>query len=302
MGYSNLPRFVATEISALLDADNSMALTENALKEGFPLLVNPLVNIEHTGKQLDLSILFTVPGIPNMRSFCTEEYLSPIKYNTSGTCYTGPITYNDLALITCSNTKSLIKAVSVEKCYQEDSSLICPQNILQPIHNIAWLGFPWNPSSQMSFPRHHQRARDCSGLHPLLHLGGRYYLATTSGTIQLNTGPLQIAPLAVYHFPCNTTFHGMATRLGSCQTTMEVDIPLYNPNHIHFVKWTPTADTSVWQLHYNSLNITKPLMLDNATLQQLDDTYNRLDHRLTQQLACLMLLCPLSMTSVHLRP
>lgn len=242
-----------------------MALTENALKEGFPLLVNPLVNIEHTGKQLDLSILFTVPGIPNMRSFCTEEYLSPIKYNTSGTCYTGPITYNDLALITCSNTKSLIKAVSVEKCYQEDSSLLCPQNILQPIHNIAWLGFPWNPSSQMSFPRHHQQARDCSGLHPLLHLGGRYYLATTSGTIQLNTGPLQIAPLAVYHFPCNTTFHGMATGLGSCQTTMEVDIPLYNPNHIHFVKWTPTADISVWQLHYNSLNITKPLMLDNAT-------------------------------------
>lgn len=85
VGYSNLPRFVATEISVRLDADNSMALTENALKEGFPLLVNPLVNIEHTGKQLDLSILFTVPEIPNMRSFCTVEYLSPIKCNISGT-------------------------------------------------------------------------------------------------------------------------------------------------------------------------------------------------------------------------
>ena len=126
VGYSNSPRFVATEISARLDANNSMALTENALKEGFPLLVNPFVNIEHTGKQLDLSILLTIPEIPNMRSFGTVEYLSPIKYNISGTCYTGPITYDDLALITCSNTKSLIKAASLAKCYQEDSSLLCP--------------------------------------------------------------------------------------------------------------------------------------------------------------------------------
>lgn len=78
MGYSNLPRSVATEISALLDADNSMALTENALKEGFPLLVNPLVNTEHTGKQLDLSILFMVPGIPNMRSFAPKNISHPL--------------------------------------------------------------------------------------------------------------------------------------------------------------------------------------------------------------------------------
>ena len=59
---------------------------------------------------------------------------------------------------------------------------------------------------------------------------------------------------------------------------------VYNPDRIRFVKWTPTADSSVWQLHYNSLHITQPLTLDNATRQQLDDTYSRLNHRLSQQL------------------
>lgn len=128
-------------------------------------------------------------------------------------------------------------------------------------------------------------------------------MATTSGTIQLNTGPLQIAPLAVYHFPCNTTFHGMATGLGSCPPTMEVDIPLYNPDHIRFVKWTPTTDTSVWQLHYNSLHITQPLTPLNATLQLLDHTYTRLHHRLLQQLntirACINTINNASASSVN---
>lgn len=280
IGYSHFPRFLATDISPRLDSDRSMTLTEKALKEGFPLLVNPLVNIEHTGRQLELSVLFTVPEISDLNSFCTVELLSPIKYNISGTCYTGPITYDDLALIACSNVKSLIKVDALSKCFQQDNTLLCPQHIFQPVKNIAWLGFPWNSASQMSFPRHHQPAHDCSNLHPLLHLGGRYYLATTTGTLQLNKGPLQISPPAVYHFPCNVTFNG----IGICPDTMDVTVPLFNLDHIRFVPWQPSADNSVWKLHYQSLNITKPFKIDKTTLKQLDDTYKLLDSRFSQQL------------------
>ena len=177
------------------------------------MLINPLVNIEHNGRHLDLSVLFTIPEISNLNSFCTVELLSPIKYNISGICYSGPITYDNLALVTCSNNRSLVKVDSLAQCFQQDNTLLCPTNILQPISNIAWLGFPWHPTSRISFPRHHDVARDCSNLHPLIHLGGRYYLSTTSGTLRLNTGPLQISPLAVYHFPCIATQRSLEWQL-----------------------------------------------------------------------------------------
>lgn len=261
-----------------------MAFTEKALQDGFPLLVNPLVNIEHTGKQLDLSLLFTVPEIPHKNSFCTVEYLTPLKYNISGTCYTGPITYDNLALVTCSNVKSLVQVDSLQKCFQQDRTLLCPHHIFQSVKNVAWLGFPWNPTTKLSFPRHHQPARDCSDLHPLHVLGGRYYLATTADTLQLNTGPINTSPLAVYHFACNTTFNGMATGLGVCPDTMEVNIPLFNPDHIRYIPWKPTDDDSSWKLHYKSLNITQPLELDPETLNQLDNVYQHIDSRLSRQL------------------
>lgn len=60
-GYSNLPHFLVTDISACLATDKSMELTDKALK-GFSLLVNPPVNFEHTGRQLDLSLLSRTQG------------------------------------------------------------------------------------------------------------------------------------------------------------------------------------------------------------------------------------------------
>lgn len=284
VGFSQLPRFITTEISARLDTDQSMSITTKALKEGFPLLINPFVNIEHTGKQLDVSVLFTIPEISSLNSFCTVELLSPIKYNILGTCYSGPISYDNLALITCSNTRSLVKIESLAKCFQQENTLLCPTNILQTIHDIEWLGFPWKPASQVPFHRNHDVARDCTNLNPFIHLGGRYYLATSSGTIHLNTGPLKLSPQAIYHFPCNTTFFGMATGLGSCPQTMNVAIPIFQPHEIKYVPWTPTHDDSAWNQHYRSLNITKPLKLEHNLLKQLDDTYMVLDNQLSQQL------------------
>lgn len=77
----------------------------------------------------------------------------------------------------------------------------------------------------------------------------------------------------------------MATGINTCPDTMDVKVPLFTSEHIRFVPWQPSADNSVWKsLHYQSLNITKPLKTDNATLKQLDDTYQLLDSHLLQQL------------------
>lgn len=48
IGYSQLPRFITTEISARLDTDQSLSLTAKALKEGFPMLINPLKTLNTT--------------------------------------------------------------------------------------------------------------------------------------------------------------------------------------------------------------------------------------------------------------
>ena len=285
ISYSHLPRFITTEISARLDGDPSLKFTTRALAEGFPLLVQPMIDLEHNGKHLDLSVLITVPEIRNTDSFCTVEYLSPIKYNVSGTCYTGPLVSDDLALITCANTKSLLKADSLAKCFQQDNTLLCPENILNLVKDTEWLGLPWTPTSKASFPRRHQQSQDCSDIHPLLHLGGRYYLATTTADITLNTGPLELSPLTIYHFPCNVTFPGMSTGVSNCPKRIDIRVPLLHPEHIQYFPWEPQSnDSTLLSLHHQSLRIPEPAALDNRTLQQLDRTYKILDGQLTQTL------------------
>ena len=108
-----------------------------------------MVDLEHSGKHLDLSILITLPEIRNTDLICTVEYLSPIKYNVSGTCYTGPIVSDDLALITCSNNKSQVKADSLSKCFQQDNILLCPENILSLAKDTDWVAwFTMEPYQQ----------------------------------------------------------------------------------------------------------------------------------------------------------
>lgn len=70
VGYSLLLGFITTETSTRLSGDNFMAITNEAFNDGFPLLQNPMVTTEHTaGKQLRLSILFTVPELPTIIYF-----------------------------------------------------------------------------------------------------------------------------------------------------------------------------------------------------------------------------------------
>ena len=186
VGDSHLPRFITTELSASLSGDSSIPITNQPQDDGFLLVLNPMVTTEHSGKQLELSLLLNIPKIPNHDSFCTIEYLSPIKYNISGTCYTVPILVDNLVLITCSETKSLVKAGSLTKFFQQDNTLVCPHHVLHPPRTLVWLGMPWTMESRLSFQRNHQRATDCAALHLLLHLGGCTYLSITTSQFNLN--------------------------------------------------------------------------------------------------------------------
>ena len=79
-GFPHLPSFLHPKIIVSLATDATMKFTLPALKKGFPLLINPKVDIEHTGHSVEASVLLTIPEIPNLNAFCTVEYLTPIKY------------------------------------------------------------------------------------------------------------------------------------------------------------------------------------------------------------------------------
>lgn len=79
-----------------------------------------------------INILFTVREVPDENSFCTIEYVLPLKYNVSGTCYTGPITCHDLVLLTCPHDR-----------FHDDSAYLCPQQVLNLITAANLLGLPW---------------------------------------------------------------------------------------------------------------------------------------------------------------
>ncbi|RUA04997.1 MAG: hypothetical protein DSY43_05495 [Gammaproteobacteria bacterium] len=262
-----------------------MSFSSKILNDGLPLLVNPMVDIEHSSNRLDLSILITVPELATDEVLCSVEYLTPVKYNTSGICYTGPILIDDLALITsCSNTKTIVKADSLAKCFQQDNSLLCPQHNPRPVHDLEWLGLPWNAKSHMTFPRHHQPAMDCSHLIPLLHLGGRSCLSTTTGRLQLNVGSIELAPLMIYHFPCNVTFWGVQTGLSHCPQRIKISVPILQPDEIKYVSWNAAAHHDTLQLQYRQMQIPPPLQMNKTTFQHLDQTYRLLDGQLTNQI------------------
>ena len=292
-GSTAFPRFLDTEIQAKLQADQDLQYTARALLDGFSVLLNPMVDIEHHGTRVSTSLLFTIPQIPYCDAFCVIEYLSPIKFNVSNVCYTGPVTATVLALISCPHSKQIVTTAMLQKCYQDDLTFACPLSVLDFATNIAWLGFPFNHKTKLPFPRHHTRAPDCTDLHPMIHLGeptphdppGRTYLATASTKLELSTGPHLTAPLTVYQFPCNITFSGMVTGLGTCPTRTTVTIPLTTASTLHYVPWTDAmANTSQLNLRHQELDIPVPEQLNQTILATLEQTYQALDRRFSTTL------------------
>lgn len=284
-GFPHLPSFLHSPILSRLLIDSTMHHTSKALSDGFPLFINPMVDIEHKGSHVEASVLLTLPEIPDNKAFCTVETLTPLKFNSSNTCYTGPMTKDNLVLLTCPHTTQVLNVETLTKCYQDSMALICPTNLLKVATNISWLGFPFNLDSKLTFPRHHIPARDCTNLHPLLNLGGRTFLATTTSRLRLRSGTLITAPLAVYQFPCNESFDGMVTGLGTCPAHITISVPLASASHLRFAPWkTLTVNTTSRNFYHAAITIPEPLHLNQSVLDSLDSTFNTLDGQLTQSI------------------
>ena len=201
VGFNDLPRSISTELSAQLSAIPSLTTTIEALDSGFPLIIRPLLDYDFsTNNKFKLNILFSVPSLTPNNNFCTVQSLTPLKYNISGVCFTGPLSREDVMLVTC-------------------QVVLCPKSLLLKATHTDWLAMAWTPRSRLTFQRNHKRATDCNGLKPLLHLGARYYLSTTFHTITLHTAAgtisrVSLTPLSILHVPCNSSFEDQEIGLG----------------------------------------------------------------------------------------
>ena len=174
--------------------------------------------------------------LPQHNSFCTIEYLSPLKYNISGTCYTSPIPLDNLVLITCPGSKSLVKADSLNKCFKQDNMLLCPHQVLHPATATDWLGMPWTTNSRISFARNQKQATHSSNLHPLLHLNlvdEHTSLPPAANYSSQQEHSHDLSPLTIYNFPCNVSFSGMPIGISDCTDRLESPYPC-----LHWIKFS----------------------------------------------------------------
>ena len=284
-GFPHLPPFLHPQITSRLPTEPSMSFTSLVLREGFPLFVNPMVDIEHVGNQIEASILLTIPVISDLTGFCTLEYLTPIKFQSADTCYSGPVTKSNLVLLTCPDSKRIVTTEALNKCYQ-DTSVICPTNVLTVATSISWLGFPFNFDVKLTCPRHHVIPNHCSNLHPLLHLGGRTYLATTAIALPLSSGTLMTSPLSIYAIPCNISLTGMATGIGRSPDHLRVSIPLATTSSVHFIpRAVAVHNLSEPTFDHPRFAIPAPEQLNQTVLADLDTTFTALDGQLSTSLA-----------------
>ena len=147
ISFADLQRFLTMELNVRLAAIPALAHTLDVLKSGFATIIQPLVDYEFQQHNLHLNFLFTLPEIRSSKSLCTVEQLPSIAYQHKGHCFGGPVSFDDLLLLTCDTQRFLLKASELEKCYQDDTTILCPENILHTVQQPTWLGLPWTPNS-----------------------------------------------------------------------------------------------------------------------------------------------------------
>ena len=121
ISFAYLPRFLTMELNVRLAAIPALAHTLDALKSGFATIIQPLVDYEfQKHKKLQLNLLFTLPEIT---------------YQHKGHCFGGPVSFDDLLLLTCDTQRFLLKALELEKCYRgtqrQFSENICSEDDLR---------------------------------------------------------------------------------------------------------------------------------------------------------------------------
>ena len=234
---------------------------------------------------LNIDILLLAPELMDKNSFCVIEHLTPHKFNLSGKCFSGPVQHTNLALMNCPNSRPVVSLEGLDRCFSSEVGFLCPKNVLKSVSSLQWLGFAWNPNLKLSFPRNHEVAPDCDHIHPLIHLGGRYFLLTTSGTLTLSSGELDVSPLAVYNFLCNVSFIRMKRSLGTCPQRLLVSLPLFSTDMITYVQWDPNSDdVTPLDLHQESPTIQPPIKINRTVIDNFDQLFQRYDGQLSDTL------------------
>ena len=289
VSYADLPRFLTADLSIKLASVPSLANTLDALKEGFPLIVQPLIDYHlANSRNLQLQLLFTLPTLDQQSAICTMEQLIPLSYQINGKCFGGTMARHDLVLLTCDNKRYVLKQAELDQCFKDETTFLCPADVLSTVENPLWLGLKWTPQTKLSFRHAHSPLPNCNNLRPLVHLGGRYYLSTVFNNLSIHTNGsselLMLRPFSIYHFPCNVWFSQQRTGLGRCPKQLSFQLPLFHDGQFQFVPWVshPLQNNTVPSVP--NFDIPTPLHIDNSALQSLDTTYDTLDQDLTRRL------------------
>ena len=134
----NLPESLVSALTSQLQ--RKFRFTAKALADSFPILMNPLTQYEHKDRYISLHTMVTLPRITTKTAFCTIEYLLPLTYQVNKRCYSCPLTRNDLILVSCLNSKIVIKSDALAKCFNQHGTLICLDSVTRRSQDVSWLG------------------------------------------------------------------------------------------------------------------------------------------------------------------
>ena len=171
IGFADLPRFLTEEIALKLSSDPTLQSAIHALKNGFSLMLNPLVDVQFpSARQLRLHLLFTLPVLTASQAICTIQQLVPITYRIDGRCYSGTIPRQDLLLLICAEKRFVIKNTELAHCRQNSETVLCPRDLLATVDSPIWLGEKWSPKSKFSFHHAHSPTSNCNNLPSIVHI------------------------------------------------------------------------------------------------------------------------------------
>ena len=191
-------------------------------------------------------------------------------------------------LLTCGVQRYVLKSTDIEHCFRDDSTILCPTNVLTTVKDPRWLGLPWTPDSKVQFKHTHQLLKHCKHLRNGLSLGGRYILSTALHNVTIMSGHtihhLQLSPLSIIHIPCNMSFSFQHTGLGTCPQTLRFSILVFQHDQFLYIPWKDITSPR-FSLAVPQIPIPRDFQLDNTTIQSLDRTYDSLDRDLTLRLA-----------------
>ena len=164
--YSAIPTFhlfLQHQIHTQLAVDAFMAQTSKALADGFPLFLNPMIDIERQSSSLEANVLLTMQQLIQIAMLSLQiEYLPPLKFNVTN----GPLIHTYLVLLTC--PKSIIScsyptdiwlplplAVNRLPCNESFSGLVvglgtCPKRLTMSVWMASAFAIQFTPRATVN--------------------------------------------------------------------------------------------------------------------------------------------------------